>query len=580
MKFKSIILAALASMAVFASCQESKEPAGTPTITVDPAELTFDQTVSSQAIALTATREWRVMDAPDWVTVTPNGGDASDKAQTVTIKVDANEGGNRNAAIKFTIGLMETSLKVFQAGPNGDKIDVTPIAEFIKNADTKKVCTLQGRVENTSNGDKFWGFDINDGTGVVTAAFPANWDEWKDKIQDGGTVVVEGPYEFYAKKGTHQVKSCTIISFEPGEGGEINPDAQEITIKEFLDKKDQNTEFIIKGTATRVKFQDTPGKGFGGFDIEDATGKMSCAFPTNLDDFKSTLKDGATVTVKGKYNEHNGAGQMYRGLIIKVEEGGSTPTPSPDPVVPGEIKKATVAEFLAAPVGEQFYELTGTISNITSTEYGNLYLKDDTGLVYIYGLTKTAVDKNDKSFASLGLKEGDILTLAAKRGEYNGNQQGVGAYYISHKVGEAKPEKPDGPATWAFTSSIAYDIVQDAYKEKASINGTADVPVLKLGKSKGFGKANLTIPEGTKKLGFYAVAWKGDLAKLKFGNGFELELERGNDGATSTAPYTITGISAKDYYEIDLKGNEGTLSVETVEPLGKRAIIFGINPVK
>ena len=99
------------------------------------------------------------------------------------------------------------------------------------------------------------------------------------------------------------------------------------------------------------------------------------------------------------------------------------------------IKKVTIAEFLAAPVtAYQKYELTGVIENIVNTTYGNFDLKDETGTVYVYGLTtKGEIGSNDKSFSSIGLKEGDTVTLVGVRNEYKGTPQvGGQAYYVSH----------------------------------------------------------------------------------------------------------------------------------------------------
>ena len=104
------------------------------------------------------------------------------------------------------------------------------------------------------------------------------------------------------------------------------------------------------------------------------------------------------------------------------------------------IEKLTVAEFLAKEVDENtYYELTGTVSNIISDEYGNFYLTDETGTVYVYGLTATKVTSNDKSFSSIGLREGDEVTLHGTRDNYANasvadqkDQVGGPAYYISH----------------------------------------------------------------------------------------------------------------------------------------------------
>ena len=80
--------------------------------------------------------------------------------------------------------------------------------------------------------------------------------------------------------------------------------------------------------------------------------------------------------------------------------------------------------------------MTATLSNLKSDVYGNFDLVDETGSVYVYGLTSSFVAKNDKSFASLGLKEGDIVTLVGKRDSYNDQDQvGGPAYYSSHEAG-------------------------------------------------------------------------------------------------------------------------------------------------
>ena len=136
--------------------------------------------------------------------------------------------------------------------------------------------------------------------------------------------------------------------------------------------------------------------------------------------------------------------------------GGDGPGPDPDPGPDIEgLVTATVEEFLAAePDDTVWYKLTGYITDIEDGTYGNLTIEDRTGQVYIYGLTAEGpLDSNDKSFSSLGLREGDTLTLATVRGEYNGEPQGGGqstpAYYISHKEGE-------DPGPWPGLESDPY----------------------------------------------------------------------------------------------------------------------------
>lgn len=153
------------------------------------------------------------------------------------------------------------------------------------------------------------------------------------------------------------------------------------------------------------------------------------------------------------------------------------------------IEKLTVAEFLAKEVGNVYYELTGTISNISSTEYGNFDLTDETGTVYVYGLTATKTTKNDKSFSSLGLREGDVLTLVGTRAEYKGSEQvGGPAYYISHVAVPYCDVTPStlsvgaaaGETTFSIESNESWSIESDnsSYTvSPASGNGDAEITV-------------------------------------------------------------------------------------------------------
>ena len=119
----------------------------------------------------------------------------------------------------------------------------------------------------------------------------------------------------------------------------------------------------------------------------------------------------------------------------------------PEPELPAGPVEATIAEFLAAAESsEVWYQLTGTIISIDNTTYGNITIKDETGEVYVYGLTAAQVSSNDKSFSTLGLGVNDVVTLIGTRAAYNSTPQvGGPAYYVSHvdnpdPVGPALPE--------------------------------------------------------------------------------------------------------------------------------------------
>ncbi len=113
---------------------------------------------------------------------------------------------------------------------------------------------------------------------------------------------------------------------------------------------------------------------------------------------------------------------------------------------PAEVKEVSVAEFLAAPESDtQVYQLTGTIGGDINTTYGNFDLTDETGSVYVYGLTATELGygaKNDKSYASLGLNAGDKIVIKGYRGSYKEKIEVMYAWLV---------EKVSGGATTGIT---------------------------------------------------------------------------------------------------------------------------------
>ena len=114
--------------------------------------------------------------------------------------------------------------------------------------------------------------------------------------------------------------------------------------------------------------------------------------------------------------------------------------PPPTPPTPGgdSIESVTIEEFLAKEVNSGvFYRLTGTVGVIQNDLYGNFDLTDETGTVYVYGLTDTLVPSNNQTFGSLGVEAGDVITLIGCRDEYNGEAQ-VGNAYLETIVSKAE----------------------------------------------------------------------------------------------------------------------------------------------
>ena len=81
------------------------------------------------------------------------------------------------------------------------------------------------------------------------------------------------------------------------------------------------------------------------------------------------------------------------------------------------VSNATCAEVLAGPESKT-YRVTGICTKIVNTTYGNWYLNDGTGEVYIYGTLDSK--GGTKNFLSWGLEVGDQITVEGPKTVYNG----------------------------------------------------------------------------------------------------------------------------------------------------------------
>ena len=140
-----------------------------------------------------------------------------------------------------------------------------------------------------------------------------------------------------------------------------------------------------------------------------------------------------TVTVQVQEN----ADAAPREAQLTVRSGELTRTVS---VRQAGAPRFTIRDFRnAKPDKTVWYKLTGEIVSQPERSYGNFYLADDTGYIFVYGLCATQVGTNDKSFATLGLTPGDIITIGTLRSEYGNVAQAGGttpAYLISRTPGD------------------------------------------------------------------------------------------------------------------------------------------------
>ena len=239
-------------------------------------------------------------------------------------------------------------------------------------------------------------------------------------------------------------------------GGVLKPNAdtgpKPVTVAEFLAAEESNQWYRLSGKV--VGLYNTE---YGNFNIEDETGSVLC-YGLNLNATAGDktfsqigIGEGDNVTLIGRRSSYNGTPQVGDAYYAPL--------------------KVTVAEFLAAEIDDnQLYELTGIMEGPVNTEYGNFDITDESGSVYVYGLTSTVIlgQSNDKSFSTLGYAEGDELTIVGTRGDYNGKAEVMGpAYAIRAKGGSPTPEPDPQPELTEATIAevIAAEVSDDVWYE-------------------------------------------------------------------------------------------------------------------
>ena len=150
----------------------------------------------------------------------------------------------------------------------------------------------------------------------------------------------------------------------------------------------------------------------------------------------------------------------------------------------GAAETATCKQVIEGADGKTF-RVKGTVTNIANTTYGNWYLDDGTGEIYIYG----TLDANGatKNFLSLGIEVGDVVTIEGPKTTYNTTVELVDVTVIEIEKSivkildpvtapEIKKEGDDFTVKLAFKGNLATTVPDDCnwlrYKTTTVKKGT------------------------------------------------------------------------------------------------------------
>ena len=272
---------------------------------------------------------------------------------------------------------------------------------------------------------------------------------------------------------------------------------------------------------------------------------LSCSYYTgNMEEFV-----GSDIKVEGWYV---GGNPHYQVVATKVEE-----------VVSDTPKFSVSTETLTAKAADKSvsFDVRGNVKWTVSSDNAAYKVSPESGDGNGTVTVSFAENTTDKD-VTVKLTVSTTAEVATKSYTVTLTHKGVSA-----------------AGTEDFSSSVEWTLGTNAFSEKATVNGVADVPVLKIGSSKKAGTATLKIPAGTTKVSFYGVAWKGKTATIKASVGetqVATQALAANEGAANTAPYKLT-VEDTDKYTITLPAKlEADTDVTVTTTTNARAILFAI----
>lgn len=273
----------------------------------------------------------------------------------------------------------------------------------------------------------------------------------------------------------------------PGGGDEPSTEVVEITCAQAVelctalaDNASSAETYAITGYITDVFDKISNGQqSFWLSDNNDGQ-KMVQAYWANLPEGVEKFVAGSKVKITGKlikFVKTEGAEPIteIKNADVEILEAG-TDTPEPPA---GEVQHITIAEFLSKADTQTTYELTGIVKNIVNTTYGNFDLVEGDATIFIYGL----LDKegNGKNFESMGISEGDEVTLTGVYVDYNGKAEIKNAQFVSLKKGEGTGEEEETPDTPSedntFAGADATVVMSEAYSECTEGSSVKATPI-------------------------------------------------------------------------------------------------------
>ncbi|QGY44341.1 DNA-binding protein [Maribellus comscasis] len=383
MRLKYLFPIFIAILALMTSCDDEETVTLLKEIQVSSSYVSIPVDGGSTSITVTAIDSWTVESDIEWLTISSTSGSAGES--TLTFSAESALDG-RTAELSIQCGDATQRINVVQGLAT---IASATCQEVIDGPESKtyQVTGVVTAITNTTYGNWY----LEDETGSIyiygtldEGGNERNFLSWG--LEVGDEITVQGPKTVY--NGVVELVNVTVVN-----------------INKSLVKVDsvQNATLPLDG-GEFVAYVTCKGEGLSVEIPDDAKSWLSISSV-------QTVGTNSVVTFKA---EANTEGDRETTLTFSTTDGTKNYTAQTTLSQAGAIIDATIEEFLAAEVGGTKYRLSGVITDISNTTYGNLDIRDFSGETFVYGI---------EDFQDKDLKVGDIITIVGERSAYHESPQ-------------------------------------------------------------------------------------------------------------------------------------------------------------
>ena len=425
-----------ALVALLTACSDDDAMTLLDEIQVSSSYVGIDEAGGSNTIILKAKEAWSfdAEELPAWLTVSPMNGGAGET--TVTFSAPAAPDG-RTAVLHIKCADKSQTVNVIQGLST---VSEATCAEVISGPESKtyRVTGTVKSIVNTTYGN--WYLVDETGEIYIYGTLDAK-GQTKNflslGLEVGDIVTVEGPKTLY--NGTVELVDVTVINIQKSLVKVEGYDPEDATIP-------------VEGGTVAVNLSCKTNNG------------ISVEIPDEAKDWLAivSIAGGAEPVVTFRAAANNGGDRNATVVFKTTDDKGKEYTAQATIYQKGSIVAATVADFLAAEVGDTQYRMTGVLNGLYYYN-GNIqgfYIRDWSGETLVY---------KPEGFTGTEAKVGDVITVVGKRGEYKGTAQVVSGL-LEELVHEVIPisipdflEQEDNPNVYYMVTGTLDEIVNPTY---------------------------------------------------------------------------------------------------------------------